>query len=173
MLPPGEGEPVSGLGDAGGGAGIGPRPGFGAPSRGGLGSGSGVRGGAGALGEGEPGVGRMPGGAAGAGGAAEEGPGSRSGVGPGSAAAEEEALAAERGVAGPTAASSRAMGPMMGGRGAKGGEDAEHKRRYGLDEDGDVRFGSEEKVAPQVIGESATQRDARHEAETGRHHRQD
>jgi hypothetical protein len=66
-------------------------------------------------------------------------------------------------------ATSQAAGPVMAGRGQKGGEEAEHKRRFGVDEDGDVRFGATEKVAPQVIGESAAQRDARYEAESGRH----
>jgi len=60
---------------------------------------------------------------------------------------------------------------MGAGRGAKGGEDAEHKRRYGADEDGDARFGPTERVAPPVLGETAAEREQRHADEAGRHRR--
>ena len=78
--------------------------------------------------------------------------GPRSGAAPEPVAAEEDALAAERGVASRGAAST-ATGPMMGGRGGKGTGDAEHKRKYVVDEDGEMRFGATERVAPPVIGE--------------------
>jgi len=93
-----------------------------------------------------------------------EGEGGRSGVVP-DVAAEEEAMAAERGVtAGPSVA-----GPMLGGRGGKGGADAEHKRRYGLDEDGEARFGTQERTAPPVIGETPAEREHRYAKDAGRH----
>jgi hypothetical protein len=68
------------------------------------------------------------------------------------AAAEEDALAAERGAA-TRGATSTAAGPMVGGRRGKGDGDAEHRRKYVVDEDGDLRFGVTEPVAPPVIGE--------------------
>ncbi|HYS40208.1 MAG TPA: hypothetical protein VEO01_31715 [Pseudonocardiaceae bacterium] len=94
--------------------------------------------------------GQVPGGGAAAG--EEDGVGPRSGAAPGSVAAEEDALATERGAVS-RGASSTAAGPMMGGRGGKGERDAEHKRKYVVDEDGEMRFGSTERVAPPVIGE--------------------
>ena len=55
-------------------------------------------------------------------------------------------MAAEPGTAARPASS--AAGPMLGGRGAKSSEDAEHKRHYGVDEDGDARFGTDQKTVP-------------------------
>ncbi|WP_132115056.1 hypothetical protein [Actinocrispum wychmicini] len=102
----------------------------------------------------------------------EENPraGARGGAAPG-VAAEEEAIASKRsGATGrPT---SSATGPVAGGRGAKDGEDAEHKRRYGLAEDGEERFGTDERTVPPVIGETAIDRERRLAQEAGRHRRE-
>lgn len=45
-----------------------------------------------------------------------------------------------------------AVGPVAGGR-RRDDEDEEHRTRFVLAEDGETRFGREEKVAPRVIGE--------------------
>jgi hypothetical protein len=118
-------------------------------------------------GTGNPG-GRVPFGTnsgAGSGVSGEQGPGGRSGAGAGSAgAAEEEALAAERG-AGPGGA---AAGPMGAGRG-RGGEDTEHRRKFGVDEDGEELFGLNESTMPPVVGENRIEREERYAEEQARH----
>ncbi|HEX5406755.1 MAG TPA: hypothetical protein VFX16_31150 [Pseudonocardiaceae bacterium] len=75
--------------------------------------------------------------------------GARGGAAPGAGSVEEETLPGER-IPGST---STTGGPMMGSRGARGDADAQHKRKYGVDEDGETRFGIAEYVAPRVIGE--------------------
>jgi hypothetical protein len=122
-----------------------------------------IRDGARALGEPEPGAGvpRSTGDRAGSGAR-----GGRSGAVAGSA--EEEVLAAERGAAG-RAGGTPLAGPMGGGRRRDG--DAEHKRRYGLAEDGELRFGIDELAAPPVIGETASEREQRDAQERARHER--
>jgi hypothetical protein len=92
----------------------------------------------------------------------------RSGIEPGTAA-QEEAMAAERGITARPGTST--AGPVLGGRGGKGTADTEHRRRYGLDVDGEQRFGTEERTAPPVIGETPTEREQRHAQDAGRHHR--
>ncbi len=153
FLPPGAGEMLPG---PGGSRSLPPPDGLpGEGARSGLRSGSGL---GAPPGEGEPVAGGREGGVPG------EGEGGSSGVAP-DVAAEEEAMAAERGVtAGPSAA-----GPMLGGRGGKGGADAQHQRRYGLDEDGEARFGTQERTAPPVIGETPAEREHRYAKDAGRH----
>jgi hypothetical protein len=164
---PGGGGPASGLPGDGenGGTGPGGRSGVGAITEdaGGLG---GLR-----SGSGSPG-GRVAFGAnSGAGGAGEQGPGSsRSGAGAAAAAgaagaAEDEALAAERG-AGPGGMSS--AGAMGAGRG-RGGEDSEHHRKFGVEEDGEELFGLDEAVMPPVVGENRVEREQRYAEEQSRH----
>jgi hypothetical protein len=166
--PPPEGAPAAGG-----------RSGPGVPPGEGNGTGVGPRGGVGAVGEalGEPGM-AVPRSGAGpsvvggpAGGLPGEGenPGARSGAVAG-VAAEEEAMAAEGGI---TARPGQAgmTGPIMGGHGGRGGEDDEHKRRYGVDEDGDERFGTDKKTVPPVIGESAAEREQRYADDADRHKR--
>jgi hypothetical protein len=152
----------------------------GTPGNGGGGSaGAGLRGGVGALNEetGVPNDIRSGAGASGlrgltsgpntAGG--EEGPGGRSGTGPGSpSVAEEDALSAEQGSASRGMTSTSAA-PMGGGRGVGSGEDTEHQRKYGVEEDGEELFGFSGRLAPSVLGETPTEREHRHEEEAGRH----
>jgi hypothetical protein len=160
---PGGGGPTSGLPGDGENVGTGPgsRSGIGPidEETGGLG---GIRSGTGSQG------GRVPfgtnSGAGGAGG--EPGAGSRSGAGAGTAgAAEDEALAAERG---PGGMSSTAAGPMGAGRG-RGGEDAEHHRKFGVEEDGEELFGLTDAVMPPVVGENGAEREERYAEEDSRH----
>jgi hypothetical protein len=80
---------------------------------------------------------------------------------------EEEVPTVGRDVAarsGPTGVA----GPVSGARRDK---DGEHKRRYGVDEDGETRFGMDGLCAPPVIGETAAERDLRDAEELARHHR--
>jgi hypothetical protein len=125
---------------------------------------------------GEPGVGgprpvagAMPGkpvgdGVAGPG----DGEAPRSGAVAGGLAAEEEAMAAEAGITSRPAMSGMA-GPMMGGHGGHGDQDAEHTRRFMVDEDGETRFGTDEKTPPPVIGETAAEQAARYARDAARH----
>lgn len=146
-----------------------------------VGTGPGSRGDAGAINEdaGLGGVGSGPGNpggrvafgtnsGAGSGGGAggEQGPGSRSGVGS-AGTAEEEALAAERGT-GPGGMSSTAAGPMGAGRG-RGSEDTAHRRKFGVDEDGEELFGLNESVMPPVVGENHIEREHRYAEEDARY----
>jgi hypothetical protein len=106
---------------------------------------------------------KMPGGRGAVGGVGDESPGSRSGIGAPGAAAEEKALlaresAAARGGAGPAG--------MMGGHGAPGEKDTEHKRKYNYGEDPDDIFaGQLPKVAPPVVGETDAERVERYQRE--------
>jgi hypothetical protein len=101
------------------------------------------------------------------GGAPGEGAGPRSGATPG-AVAEEESMAAQRAA---TARPVTSAAPMLGGRGGKAAEDVEHKRRYGLDEDGERRFGDDARTAPPVIGETPAEREQRYAKDAARHRR--
>jgi hypothetical protein len=174
--PLGGGFPPLGGGWNGAGArsGSGALPGDGPGPVGGAGP---VRGGAGALDEPGPGVGvprsangsslgGRSGSGARTGGLPGEGTGGRSGAVSGSA--EEEALALERGGA-VRPGGQPVVGPMGGGR--RRDKDAEHKRRYGLPEDGEQRFGIDELSAPPVIGETAAEREQRDAQERARHSR--
>jgi hypothetical protein len=181
---PGPGQQVGRLGPIGGGLPGGAGPNSGMPGDGeGVDAGSGLRSGIGAINEdsgglggigsgaGKPGLGGLASGTNSGGGAAgdEEGTGSRSGAAPGSAGvAEEEALAAERG-AGSGGITSSSAAPLGAGRGARGGEDSEHHRKYGVEEDGDELFGFSGRLAPPVMGETPAEREQRHEEEAGRH----
>jgi hypothetical protein len=181
---PGTGYPVGPAGPVGVGTPIGedPLPGGGRPTSGlpgdgndtGLGSGSinenngglsGIRSGnTGALGlrsGPNSGVGGIGG---------EEGPDGRSGgVASGTAGlAEEEALAAERGV-GTSGISSTSAAPLGAGSRFGSGEDAEHQRKYGVEENGEELFGFSGRLAPPVMGETPAEREQRHEEEAGRH----
>jgi uncharacterized membrane protein YgcG len=176
VLPVGGGAPSDGR----------PLPGSSGPGSGSAGEGEGIgsgSGGTGAIGDDEgglsgirPGTGSStPGGLASGtnsgGGAAgeEEGVGSRSGAGPGAAGvAEEEALATEPGTASRGMTSTSAA-PMGASRGGKGSEDAEHQRKYGVEEDGEALFGITERLAPPVFGETPSEREQRHADEAGRH----
>lgn len=164
----------------GGGVGSGgPRSGSGASPGEGGGPGVGVRGWSGVWGEAAPATGGARSGAGapvvgglGSGaseGGVPEGERPRAGAAAG-AAAEEEAMAAGRGATG-RPATSGAASPMLGERGGKGSEDVEHTRRYGLDEEGEARFGIDEKTAPPVIGESTAEREQRQAEQTSRRHR--
>jgi hypothetical protein len=128
MIPP-MGGPLSG----GGADIVRSSPGFGSGGAGGFGPT-----GPGSLGEGSSGS------------ANGGGSGARSGVGAGAEAAEQSAI--EDGAAGSRGASG--MGAMPGGRGGRGGEDGEHKRPDYLQEpDVEGFFGTDQQVAPRVIGE--------------------
>jgi hypothetical protein len=99
----------------------------------------------------------------------EEGPGGRSGAVPRSAGlAEEEGLAAERG-ASATGITSSSAAPMGAGRGAKGSEDSEHRRKWVVDEDGEELFGISGRLAPPVLGETPAEREQRHDEQADRH----
>ncbi|HEX3783073.1 MAG TPA: hypothetical protein VHX38_25685 [Pseudonocardiaceae bacterium] len=113
----------------------------------GAGGGAGAIGGSGGFGSGPAGLSSGTGSvSAGAGGS-----GARSGIGSGAAGEE-----AEGGLGGAKSASEPSeggMAPRGGGKG-KGGEDAEHKRAdYLLNSDPYATFGTDERVAPPVIGE--------------------
>jgi len=58
---------------------------------------------------------------------------------------------------------------MGASRGGKGSEDAEHQRKYGVEEDGEALFGITERLAPPVFGETPSEREQRHADEAGRH----
>jgi hypothetical protein len=125
--------PISGMPAGGGADTVRSGPGFG----GGYGS----RGGGGFGPTGSGGVSR---------GATGSGAGARSGVGAGAEAAEQNAI--EEGAAG--ARGGTGMGAMPGGRGGRGEGDREHKRAAYLQEpDVDGIFGTDQYVAPPVIGE--------------------
>jgi hypothetical protein len=64
--------------------------------------------------------------------------------------------------------SSAAAGPMGAGRG-RGGEDTEHRRKFGVDEDGEELFGLNESMMPPVVGENRTEREERYAEEQARH----
>jgi hypothetical protein len=182
---PGQSQPVGSVGPISGGGPGGADPWPGGPTSGSPGGprpGASLRGGPGAinedagglgsrLGGGKPGTGGMASGAKSGGGAPvdEEGPGGRSGAVPRSAGlAEEEGLAAERG-ASATGITSSSAAPMGAGRGAKGSEDSEHRRKWVVDEDGEELFGISGRLAPPVLGETPAEREQRHDEQADRH----
>ncbi|KAA2259466.1 hypothetical protein F0L68_21255 [Solihabitans fulvus] len=125
----------------------------GGTNRGGLGRGAG---GLGNTGRGGPGVGGVRGGTPGGNGTGMRGgaPGNT----PGARALAAEQAGAGRGGTGAAGAKGVAgqsgVGAMGGARGGKGGEDGEHKSAsYLMEPDTDEIFGTDEMVAPPVIGE--------------------
>lgn len=125
------------------------------------GSGSGGSG-SGGSGSGSPGLKTGTGTGSGAGSAAEE-QGARSGAASAAAASAEEGLASERAAASGVSTGAGASG-MGGARGGTPKDDEEHQRKIDLTADPDV-FENVDPVAPQVIGETSAQHEARTKGE--------
>lgn len=85
-------------------------------------------------------------------------PGGRSG---GSAGATEEEVPAGEPIAGADGRSGGVTAGPVGGRGARGEQDKEHKRKYEYGDDPEETFGVSDVVAPPVIGETVAERRVR------------